>query len=85
MDSDTMDGITSLWLFNIFVVGMMAWLYYYFWSMFHAIAEMNDTLIEIIGVKKSPEEDEMQQKLDKFGEQLSKVITWICIAVWAKK
>ena len=66
MDSESMDGITSLWMFNIFVVGMMVWLYYYFWSMFHAVAEMNDTLIGIIGVKQSPEEDDMQQKLDKW-------------------
>merc|ERR1712158_340785 len=43
-----------------------------------AIGKINEAMKETEEIK-TP----LQQKLDEFGEQLSKVITLICIAVWA--
>jgi len=43
-----------------------------------AIGRIRDEMAEVEEIK-TP----LQQKLDEFGEQLSKVITLICIAVWA--
>merc|ERR1739848_301742 len=43
-----------------------------------AIGKIRDEMAESEEIK-TP----LQQKLDEFGEQLSKVITLICIAVWA--
>merc|ERR1719450_1742157 len=43
-----------------------------------AIGKIRDEMAETEEIK-TP----LQQKLDEFGEQLSKVITLICIAVWA--
>jgi len=43
-----------------------------------AIGKIRDEMAEVEEIK-TP----LQQKLDEFGEQLSKVITLICIAVWA--
>ena len=43
-----------------------------------AIGRIRDEMVETEEMK-TP----LQQKLDEFGEQLSKVITLICIAVWA--
>merc|ERR1712168_916209 len=43
-----------------------------------AIGRIRDEMAETEEIK-TP----LQQKLDEFGEQLSKVITLICIAVWA--
>merc|ERR1711962_837105 len=42
------------------------------------IGKIRDSMAETEAIK-TP----LQQKLDEFGEQLSKVITLICIAVWA--
>merc|ERR1719435_729888 len=43
-----------------------------------AIGKIRTQMVETEAIK-TP----LQQKLDEFGEQLSKVITLICIAVWA--
>merc|ERR1711962_1987266 len=43
-----------------------------------AIGKINEAMVATEAIK-TP----LQQKLDEFGEQLSKVITLICIAVWA--
>merc|ERR1712165_67330 len=43
-----------------------------------AIGKINEAMVATEEIK-TP----LQQKLDEFGEQLSKVITLICIAVWA--
>lgn len=43
-----------------------------------SIGQINAAIVETEEIK-TP----LQQKLDEFGEQLSKVITLICIAVWA--
>jgi len=43
-----------------------------------AIGRIRDEMVETEEMK-TP----LQQKLDEFGEQLSKIITLICIAVWA--
>ncbi|CAF1501310.1 unnamed protein product, partial [Rotaria sordida] len=46
---------------------------------------LNTEIGKIRSVMTETEEEKtpLQQKLDEFGEQLSKVITIICIAVWA--
>ena len=64
-----MDSITSLWLFDAFVVGMLGWFYYYFYSMFHAIADMNDQLIAMLRKTEAKEHEEGQTKLTDFTEE----------------
>ncbi len=63
-----MDSTTSLWLFDAFVIGMLGWFYYYFYSMFHAIADVNDKLISMLN-KTEKKEDEGQMKLTDFTEE----------------
>tara|TARA_B100000745_G_C19891307_1_gene298084 strand:- start:103 stop:312 length:210 start_codon:yes stop_codon:yes gene_type:complete len=52
-----MDNL-ELWAFDVFLVGSMVWFYYYFYSMFNAIADLNDRLITMWN--KKMEEDEVQ-------------------------
>jgi len=40
-------GNLELWSFNVFIIGLMAWLYFYFYTLFNAVLEMNDRLIEM--------------------------------------
>ena len=47
----------ELWAFDVFLVGSMVWFYYYFYSMFNAIADLNDRLITMWNKKM---EDEVQ-------------------------
>ena len=60
-----MDETTSLWIFNVFVIGALGWFYYYFYTMFNAIADLNDDLISIINGKR-PQEDKGQKTLTEF-------------------
>ncbi len=48
----------ELWAFDVFLVGSMVWFYYYFYSMFNAIADLNDRLITMWS--KKMEEDEVE-------------------------
>jgi hypothetical protein len=64
-NGEGMESTTSLWLFNLFIVGMFGWFYFYFHSMFNAVADLNDELISIINGKK-PQEDEGQTALTDF-------------------
>ena len=50
--------ILNYGLSNVFLVGSMVWFYYYFYSMFNAIADLNDRLITMWN--KKMEEDEVQ-------------------------
>jgi len=64
-----MDSTTSLWLFDAFVVGMLGWFYFYFYSMFHAIVDVNDKLIAKINRTDDKRDDEGQMKLTDFTEE----------------
>lgn len=63
-----MDSTTSLWLFNAFFVGTLGWFFFYFYSMFHAIADVNDKLIAMLH-RTEDKEDEGQMKLTDFTEE----------------
>ena len=62
---------TAMIAFDIFLLGMLAWFYYYFHTMVSAVLEVNDKLIAQIHGKKVEQEDEMQMKLDNWlgGEE----------------
>lgn len=64
-----MEHTTSLWLFNLFTIVMLGWLFFYFYSMFHAIADLNDSLIAIIQKAEDKEDMEGQTKLSDFIEE----------------
>ena len=69
-----MDNL-ELWSFNVFLVGMMVWLYFYFYSLFNAVADMNDRLISMWNEKMNTDEVEVsteemgQTQLDIFEEE----------------
>jgi len=63
---DGMEGTTPLWAFNVFVMGLFVWFYYYFYSMFNAIADLNDSLIGLMMKSNDLQEDEAQTTLTEF-------------------
>jgi len=68
-----MDNL-ELWAFNVLLVGSMVWFYYYFYSMFNAIADINDRLITMWNKKMEDEveviePDEGQLRLVIFEEE----------------
>ena len=67
-------GNLELWFFNVFLVGRMVWLYFYFYSLFNAVADMNDRLISMWNEKMNKDEVEVsietgQTQLDIFEEE----------------
>jgi len=60
---------TSLWLFNVFVIFMFGWFYFYFYSMFVALADINEDLISLVHKKTNNGEVEGQTKLSDFIEE----------------
>ncbi len=69
-----MDNL-ELWAFDVFLVGSMVWFYYYFYSMFNAIADINDRLITMWNKKMQEDEveviepDDGQLRLVIFEEE----------------
>ena len=63
---DGMEGTTPLWAFNVFVMVLFVWFYYYFYSMFNAIADLNDSLIGLMTKSNDLQEDEAQTTLTEF-------------------
>ncbi len=68
-----MDNL-EIWSFNVFLVAMMVWLYYYFYSLFNAVADMNDRLISMWNEKMGADEGQIpevgQVRLEEFmGEE----------------
>jgi len=61
-----MEATTTLWIFNAFIVGVLGWFYFYFYTMFSAIADLNDELISIINNGKNTPKDEGQTTLDDY-------------------
>ena len=64
-----MEGTTPLWIFDAFLVGMIGWLYFYFYSLFNAIADVNDKLISMLQRTEDKEHEEGQMKLSDFIEE----------------
>jgi len=61
-----MDFDYAMIAFDVFLLGMLAWFYYYFHTMVSAVLEVNDKLIAQIHGNKGEQEDEMQMKLDNW-------------------
>ena len=61
-----MDFLTSQLAFNIFIMVLLGWFYFYFFTMIKAVLDFNEDLINHINVVENTETDEMQTKLDKW-------------------
>lgn len=61
-----MEGTTSLWIINGFIVVALCWFYLYFYTMFEAIAKLNDDLITIIKNGEEKPNHEGQTTLDDY-------------------
>ena len=72
---------TSLWLFNVFVIFMFGWFYFYFYSMFVALADINEDLISLVHKKTNNGEVEGQTKLSDFIEEEQGEILWLIQAI----
>ena len=65
----------ELWSFNVFIIGIMVWLYCYFYSLFNAVLEMNDRLISMWNEKMNKDEmevitaDDGQMRLAIYEEE----------------
>jgi hypothetical protein len=64
-----MDITVSLFFFDIFLLVGMCWFYFWFYSMFSALADMNDELIALVHKKGKDSEDVGQTKLSDFIEE----------------
>tara|TARA_B100001996_G_scaffold292668_1_gene232868 strand:+ start:944 stop:1147 length:204 start_codon:yes stop_codon:yes gene_type:complete len=66
-----MDFDTAIIAFDVFMLGLFAWFYYYFHTMVSAVLEVNDKLIaQMHGNKVESKADDMQMKLDNWlGEE----------------
>ena len=63
---DCMEGTTPLWAFNVFIILLLGWFYHYFYSMFNAVADLNDTLIGLMNKSNEVQKDRGQTTLDEF-------------------
>jgi len=62
-----MDFDYAIIAFDVFLLGMLAWFYYYFHTMVSAVLEVNDKLIaQMHGNKLESKSDDMQMKLDNW-------------------
>ena len=61
-----MDFLTSQLAFNIFIMVLLVWFYFYFFNMIKAVLDFNEDLINHINGVENTETDEMQTKLDKW-------------------
>ena len=61
-----MDFLTSQLAFNIFIMVLLGWFYFYFFTMIKAVLDFNEDLINHINGVENTENDEMQTKLDKW-------------------
>ena len=65
-NGECMDFNSAMVAFDIFLLGLLAWFYYYFYTMVSAVLAVNDKLISKIYGTQTAQEDEMQMKLDTW-------------------